>query len=52
VRGWSWRVGVIIGAGGLELDMFGGNWCVPRRGGDKGIGYNEGNGGCWGGGGG
>ena len=38
----------------MELDMFV-SGCVPRHGGDKGIGYNEGGGGggwCWWGGGG
>ena len=31
----------MTGARGLEMDMFKGG-CVPRHGGDKGIGYNEG----------
>ena len=44
VRGWSWRVGVITGARGLELDMMV-SGCVPRHGGESGIGCNEGVGG-------
>ncbi len=40
-RGNNRGEGLGIGIG----HVLGENWCVPRHGGDKGIGYNEGNGG-------